>query len=103
VFRNEAFRVLRYGKDGSRGGKAGLPLLAAEGVMKVLRCEVLEDGGKTGGLVEVGDHVLVLGKVVGIVEPPRGGREGLVVESGLCYADGRYRSVGDVIELEKKT
>lgn len=71
--------------------------------MKVLRCEVLEDGGKTGGLVEVGDHVLVLGKVVGIVEPPRGGREGLVVESGLCYADGRYRSVGDVIELEKKT
>jgi flavin reductase (DIM6/NTAB) family NADH-FMN oxidoreductase RutF len=95
VFRNRAFEVLRRRGSSSTEG-LDPPLLAADGIMKVLRCQVLEDRG----LLEVGDHVLVLGEVISIIEPaPKGEAE--VEERGLCYLDSEYRQVGPVIELPK--
>jgi flavin reductase (DIM6/NTAB) family NADH-FMN oxidoreductase RutF len=95
VFRNGAFEVLR-----KRGGNATEslepPLLAADGIIKVLRCRILEDQG----LVDVGDHVLILGKVVSIIDPaPR--KDAKVEERCLCYLDREYRQVGPVIEPPK--
>lgn len=79
-----------------------LPMLRERGVMGVLRCEVLGNiGGGKSGLVKVGDHMLVLAKVEEILDG--GGKEGEQerVKGGLCYADGRYRRVGDVIKGER--
>lgn len=90
VFKQKEFVVLKMGK-----GSTGPPLLAAEGITRVLRCEVLEEAD-SGGLVEVGDHVLVLGKVVGILVPP--GKEDDELP-GLGYADGKYRGLGEVLEV----
>jgi flavin reductase (DIM6/NTAB) family NADH-FMN oxidoreductase RutF len=69
------------------------PLLRAKGITKVLRCEILEENG----LVEVGDHMLVLAKVVGILQPDP--VQGEVMEKGLGYLDREYRAVGEVIKL----
>ena len=93
-----------------RMGDLELPRLRAEGVVRVLRCEVLGDGnrgdngedGGVGGLVSVGDHVLVLGKVDEILGDRKGERIGnWEGKHGLCYADGKYRRIGDVIEVKK--
>jgi flavin reductase (DIM6/NTAB) family NADH-FMN oxidoreductase RutF len=70
------------------------PLLAAEGVLRVLRCELVEDKG----LVEVGDHVIVLGNVVSIIEPSNAQSE-TAEQRGLCYLDRAYREVGNIIEV----
>jgi flavin reductase (DIM6/NTAB) family NADH-FMN oxidoreductase RutF len=67
------------------------PILAAEGVVKALRCELINRG-----LVDVGDHTLVLARVRGILVPPgQGGHPG-----ALSYAEGRYRRVGDCIDTD---
>ncbi len=89
-------------KAGEVGGLV-LPRLREEGVVRVLRCEVLgaeQNGDSYGkdGLVNVGDHVLVLARVEEILGE---GEEGKQIH-GLCYADGRYRLIGDVIEMEGK-
>jgi flavin reductase (DIM6/NTAB) family NADH-FMN oxidoreductase RutF len=97
VFKNSAFQVLR--RQGAEAAqRLDPPMLAANGIIKVLRCELMEEKG----LVEVGDHVLVLGKVLGIIEPA--GREARYIteKRGLCYLDRGYRQVGAVIELLKK-
>ncbi len=96
VFHNPLFTVLkRRGAD--LDGSLDPPLLAAEGITKVLRCELKEGQG----LVEVGDHVLVLGRVLSIIEPSVGQRHD-DEQSGLCYLDREYRQVGSVIRLPKR-
>jgi flavin reductase (DIM6/NTAB) family NADH-FMN oxidoreductase RutF len=90
----------RFHKDGT----TSLPMLRNKGVMRVLRCSVLSGvEGKKSGLVKVGDHMLVLAKVEEILEGGDGKEEVEGVEermkSGLCYADGKYRRIGDVIEV----
>jgi flavin reductase (DIM6/NTAB) family NADH-FMN oxidoreductase RutF len=96
VFLNSAFSVLRRRTDGA-AQSLDPPLLAAEGITKVLRCELLEGQG----LIEVGDHVLVLGKVLGIIEPSTE-HESHDERRGLCYLDRAYRKAGSVIELPEK-
>ncbi|RFU23962.1 hypothetical protein B7463_g12380, partial [Scytalidium lignicola] len=109
VFNNENFIiqpdvVKLVGGENIRSEELILPMLVAEGVTKVLRCEVLNtthDISKTDGLVEVGDHVLVLAKVLDILKSPIGGSpsSGMDEEDGLCYANGKYRRHGEVIRL----
>lgn len=97
VFKNSAFQVLkRQGAEAAQ--RLDPPLLAADGIIKVLRCELIEEKG----LVEVGDHVLVLGKVLGIIEPAGHEARRTTEQRGLCYLDRGYRQVGAVIELQKK-
>jgi flavin reductase (DIM6/NTAB) family NADH-FMN oxidoreductase RutF len=99
--------VQNEGMGGEGRGDVVLPRLRAEGVVSVLRCEILGNGNQDmeknengrSGLVSVGDHVLVLGKVHEILGAEEGNGEG---KHGLCYADGRYRRIGDVIEVEEK-
>jgi flavin reductase (DIM6/NTAB) family NADH-FMN oxidoreductase RutF len=96
VFLNSVFSVLR--RTDRTAQSLDPPLLAAEGIPKVLRCELLEDKG----LIEVGDHVLILGKVLGIIEPSTGHQSHDAEGRGLCYLDRAYREVGSVIELPKE-
>jgi hypothetical protein len=93
VFRSQEFTVLKRRGAERDGGILEPPLLAAKGITKVLRCQLLEDNG----LVEVGDHMLVLGKVVSIIEAAPSDLPGQ--EHGLCYSDGQYREVGGIIEV----
>lgn len=98
VFRSPTFTVLKTRRG--TGGGIDPPLLAAEGITKVLRCEVLN--GDQQGLVDVGDHTLVLAKVVSIIEPghvAEGGQE----RKGLCYFNGQYRDIGDAIDVSPKS
>lgn len=97
MFINSAFSVLRRRADGTVQS-LDPPLLAAEGITKVLRCELLEGQG----LIGVGDHVLVLGKVLGIIEPSTECESHDVERRGLCYLDRAYRKAGSVIELREK-
>ena len=73
-----------------------LPMLAGKGVSRVLACEVMDE-------VEVGDHVVVFASVEqflgGKGQDELEGEE--VAVGGLCYADGRYRRIGDVIEVRQ--
>ena len=80
------------------GSKCPLPLLASPGVMKVLRCK-LREGNPEDGLVEVGDHVLVLADVESIIEPPPTKHRAALEDRGLSYLDRAYREVGEVIEV----
>jgi flavin reductase (DIM6/NTAB) family NADH-FMN oxidoreductase RutF len=101
--RKHAKDFLRGNKEGAEvtevevitkyeGQMMSFPMLKAEGVMRVLRCTVMM---KT---VMVGDHRVVFARVDEIL----GGEEwGLEGKTGLCYADGRYRRVGDIIEVKK--
>ena len=61
-----------------------------------MRCEALQEKG----FVKVGDHVLVIAKVHEILDLPEGKEGGEGTENGLCYADGRYRRIGDVIDIQ---
>lgn len=74
-------------------GRGGAPVLGGEGVLRVLRCRVLQDGPE-GGLVRVRDHVIVVGEVVEMIPGSKTG------EFGLAYADRKYRQVGDVIAIQ---
>ncbi len=63
--------------------------------MRVVRCEVMGMG------VEVEDHVIILGKVLGVLmdstsEDERADPENL----GLVYVNKEYRSVSDGMSLE---
>ncbi|RDL40768.1 uncharacterized protein BP5553_00747 [Venustampulla echinocandica] len=76
-----------------------LPRLNGDGVMQALRCEVLRnDDGECKGMIRVGDHMLVLAEVTEIL-----GDDPMAENSwhGLCYADGRYRLIGDTIEVDR--
>jgi flavin reductase (DIM6/NTAB) family NADH-FMN oxidoreductase RutF len=113
---SEAFRP-RYGSfkvqsmpfelqyaSGSVSGhmEVDLPRLVGKGVKRVLGCELYRnptslDPSVADGLIEVGEHVLVVAKVTAIFP-----NEGLVQtekeeEYALSYVDGRYRMVGRTI------
>lgn len=79
------------------GSVAPLPLLSSPGVTKVLRCKLREEA--PGGLVEVGDHVLVLADVESIIEPPPTKHRAAMEDRGLSYLDRAYREVGETIEV----
>lgn len=66
--------------------------------MKVLRCK-LRDEGEGAGLIEVGDHILVLADVESIIEPPPTKDAAALEDRGLSYVDRAYREVGEVIEV----
>lgn len=78
-------------------GEVELPRILGRGVRRVLRCEVLGrgKGGGDVGFVKVGDHVLVLAEVKEVIGELEGEEEEWL---GLCYADGQYRAVGEVID-----
>jgi flavin reductase (DIM6/NTAB) family NADH-FMN oxidoreductase RutF len=105
--------------EGVVEGEAVLPLLKGRGVRKVLRCEVLPSGvsmqleqplwseikgarqeleevthADGAGFIRVGDHVLVIARVLEIVGEEREDEPG---SSGLSYMDGKYRRAGTPI------
>lgn len=90
---NTAFSVLRWRPD-EPAQSLDPPLLDGDGIVKVLRCELLEEKG----LIEVGDHVLILGKVVGIIEPSVERR----YRTGLQYVEGAYGVVGSTFEQSEQ-
>ena len=65
-----------------------LPMLEATGVKAVLWCQWIQG-------IEVGDHEVVFAEVHYV------GGEGREEEGngGLCYAGGKYRRVGGIIEI----
>ncbi|KAH7360373.1 flavin reductase like domain-containing protein [Rhexocercosporidium sp. MPI-PUGE-AT-0058] len=76
-----------------------LPLLDYRpGVKAALECQVLGEGDRAGGgLIRIGDHVLVVAKVTGIIAgvgefTSTASVAALDAESsrGLCYRDGMY-------------
>lgn len=74
------------------------PLLKGDGVLYVMRCQLLDDA-PLGGLVQVRDHVIVVAEVVEIIEgrhvdAAKGTRED---DFGLVYADRRYRRLGEAM------
>lgn len=92
VFANQKFAVWNVGSG------CPLPLLSAPGVTKVLRCK-LRDEGPGEGLIEIGDHVLVLADVESIIEPPPSKDAASLEDRGLSYLDRAYREAGEIIEV----
>lgn len=92
VFAGQEFAVWNV------GSKCPLPLLSAPGVTNVLRCK-LRDEGQGAGLIEVGDHVLVLADVESIIEPPPSKDASSLEDRGLSYLDRAYREVGEIIDV----
>jgi flavin reductase (DIM6/NTAB) family NADH-FMN oxidoreductase RutF len=121
----DAFAGLALGVDGRKAectvltgpATGGAPMLGGtEGVLKVLRCRLCQ-----GKEVRVGDHVVLIAEVVGVLsgsseggngsgfnymKAGKGSQEAL---HGLVYMDGAYRRVeiggdlmeaGDVVEEE---
>lgn len=66
--------------------------------MKVLRCK-LREAASGEGLVEVGDHVLVLADVESFIEPPPTKERAGPEDRGLSYLDRAYREMGAVIDV----
>lgn len=69
----------------------GAPRLDGAGVLCVLRCVVAGDEAPGGGIVQVRDHVIVVGEVVDVVMG-QGGKQ-----AALSYTDRSYRGVGTVV------
>jgi hypothetical protein len=92
VFATQQFAVWNIGSE------YPLPLLSAPGVTEVLRCK-LRDEGEGAGLIEVGDHVLILADVESIIEPPPRKNAASLEDRGLSYLDRAYREVGNVIDV----
>ncbi len=91
-----------------------LPMLKADGVIKILRCVLMRTGQpkaesekdnnkrtksdrRNSGLLQIGDHTLVVARVEDIL-----GSDGKGAKNGLCYANGSYRKIGDVIKEKKE-
>jgi flavin reductase (DIM6/NTAB) family NADH-FMN oxidoreductase RutF len=100
---------------GDNGLEIVLPRLRGAAVTRVLRCEVLgsppldrsapiegkiEDITVARGLLWVGDHILVLGKVEEILDQDGDEGEGRG-GYGLSYVDGSYRNIGPVIPFRE--
>ncbi len=75
----------------------GAPLLIGSGVLRALRCRVLP-----GKEIVVGDHVVLVAEVVGILETPSN-KVGVNYgeEMGLIYVDRGYKRIGDPIAIDK--
>ena len=99
---NIIFAAQRQSDDTLKRIGLGLPKLTGNGVKRVLACELYRsspgmDRGILDGLIKVGEHVLVVAKVMSIfpkevLEQPEN-----IVQYGLSYVDGRYRTVGKTI------
>jgi flavin reductase (DIM6/NTAB) family NADH-FMN oxidoreductase RutF len=112
--RSGDFRVVSEpGVVGPEREEVALPRLQGAGVRRVLKCEILK--GITGpgghpikdtlgelhapkGMIRVGDHILVLAKVLEILDCNEQDSEGQG-GYGLSYVDGKYRHVGEPISL----
>lgn len=81
-------------------GTNGAPLVAAPGVLRVLKCKVLP-----GKEVQVGEHVVVIGEVLSILSTPGSSpaswKENQASEGrmGLIYADRQYHKLGEELTL----
>ncbi|KZZ92472.1 Flavin reductase-like, FMN-binding protein [Moelleriella libera RCEF 2490] len=75
-------------------GQHSAPLIESQGILRVLRCRLLSDTAE-GGLIQIRDHMIVVGEVLEVVSR----RE--VKDFGLAYADRRYRRTGGVIEDQR--
>lgn len=73
----------------------GAPLLQGEGVLYVLRCKVAGDGTPDGRIIQVRDHVIIVGEVLDVIVGQ--GTEGEGKLAALSYTDRSYRGVGGVI------
>lgn len=97
---NVTFELRRKGEDSSGNSELDLPKLTGKGVKRVLACELYGSHSNPDipdGIIEVGEHVLVVARVSAIFP-----HEGLAQtkkegEYGLSYVDGRYRMVGRAI------
>lgn len=85
-------------------GTQGAPLLAGDGIMRVLRCRTLPDKE-----VVVEDHVVLVAEVLGILSPPTSLKRGAddlsrgdspESERGLLYGSQAYRQWGPDIKPE---
>ena len=86
----------------ARKADVHLPRIESAAVKAVLECRVLGEGDRQGGgLIRVGDHVLVVARITGIAEvadfkasllEARQGR--LAHGNALCYVDGAYAAAG---------
>ncbi|PMD34280.1 hypothetical protein L207DRAFT_517462 [Hyaloscypha variabilis F] len=89
-----------YDEDGYGPNVVDAAMIIGEGVERYLSCSVVKDVGEgRSGFVKIGDHVVVIAKVedmIGSQVKREGGPQG-----GLCYADGKYRKVGGVIEVKE--
>lgn len=98
---NLIFELERTNDEALGGMEIGLPRLAGKGVKRVLVCELYSSPAMgencSEGLIEVGEHVLVVAKVKSIL--PEEGLEQTEtdVQYGLSYVDGRYRTVGETL------
>jgi flavin reductase (DIM6/NTAB) family NADH-FMN oxidoreductase RutF len=99
---NIIFKTQSWVSGTETGTGLGLPKLVGKGVKRVLGCELYKslptmDQGISDGLIEVGEHVLVVAKVTSIF--PKEAMEQMddPVQYGLSYVDGRYRTVGQTI------
>lgn len=86
----------------SNNNGLGLPKLVGKGVKRVLACELHRqpptiEQGISDGFIEVGEHVLVVAKVVSILSEEKPEQAESNVNYGLSYVDGRYRAVGETI------
>ncbi|KAH6720182.1 flavin reductase like domain-containing protein [Leptodontidium sp. MPI-SDFR-AT-0119] len=97
-------RVHEMEHSGKRGVR--LPLLdCRSAVTAVLESQVLGEGDRAGGgLIRIGDHVLVVAKVTGVVAGVGGYTDTtkfISVDSkstrGLCYRDGKYAKARKLI------
>lgn len=92
-------------KNGSitSDNNGGLPKLVGKGIKRVLACELHRqpptiNQGISDGFIEVGEHVLVVAKVISILsEDKNPDQSESNVNYGLSYVDGRYRAVGETI------
>lgn len=90
---NKAFeRLVAHGSVAqvfSGKGSGDAPLLAGNGVMKVLRCKVRDEE------LRIGDHVVVVGEVLSIVGTPVAGTKAAAEDDmGLVYAERDYHALG---------
>lgn len=84
-----------------------LPRLLGSGIRRVLRCKVLEENNladrteilqNSSGLIRVGDHVLVIARVLDILGSKPDSNVDVGEGFGLSYADGKYRRAGESID-----
>lgn len=76
----------------------GTPLLTGRGVLRALRCKLLP-----GKEIVVGDHVVLVAEVVGILETSGndpGVNDG--EEIGLMYVDRAYKKIGDSLVIDEE-
>ncbi|KUJ21368.1 uncharacterized protein LY89DRAFT_715568 [Mollisia scopiformis] len=86
----------------SKGHRIILPRIASDGVLRTLRCKVLDKGARGGGrgdgFIRVGDHVIVIAQVHTIVShrPPE--EVSKSNKKALAYAHGNFTATNHTID-----